>query len=74
MKILALILTLFTMTGCKSVTTTIATCDNGFTKESESLLIDKDILRWGYPLSVYKIADGVTCTITQRELDNESNR
>lgn len=74
MKILALILILFTMTGCKSTTVTTATCDNGFTKEAEWLSIDKDTFRWGYPLSVYKIPDGVTCTITQRKLDNESNR
>jgi uncharacterized protein YceK len=73
MKLITLILILLSMAGCTSTYTTIATCDNGFTKEVESLYIDKGTIVWGYPTSVYKIPDGVTCVLTRRKLNNESD-
>jgi hypothetical protein len=74
MKLVILILVLLSIVGCKNTYITVATCNNGFTKESENLLIDKDTLIWNYPTAVYKIPDGVTCVITHRKLDNENNR
>jgi hypothetical protein len=73
MKLITLMLVLFGTFGCDRVYNTVATCDNGFTKEAESMYIDKGTLVWGYPTSVYKIPDGVTCVLTHRRLDDESN-
>jgi hypothetical protein len=73
MKLVTLMLVLLSMAGCKGTYTTIATCDNGFTKESESLYTDKGLIKWCSPTTVYKIPDGVTCVITRRRLDDENN-
>jgi uncharacterized protein YceK len=73
MKLIILMLGLLGMGGCGRVYNTVATCDNGFTKEAESMYIDKGTLVWGYPTSVYKIPEGVTCVLTHRRLDSESN-
>jgi hypothetical protein len=71
MKIFAPIVALLTITGCKPVTITTATCDNGFTKEAEWLNTDKDTIKWRYPVSIYKIPDGVTCVITHKRSDDD---
>jgi uncharacterized protein YceK len=71
MKTFALIVTLFAITGCKPVITTTATCDNGFAKEAEWLSTDKDTIRWGYPVSIYKIPDGVTCVIAHKRSNDD---
>jgi hypothetical protein len=73
MKLITIMLALLSIVACNRVYNTVATCDNGFTKEAESMYIDKGTLVWGYPTSVYKIPDGVTCVLTHRRLDGESN-
>jgi hypothetical protein len=77
MKVVTLILVIITlilliMFNHKNYTT-VATCDNGFTKEAESLYTDKGLIKWSSPTTVYKIPEGVTCVITHKRLDNKSS-
>jgi hypothetical protein len=72
MKLVTLILVLLSISGCQNYTT-VATCDNGFTKEAESLYTDKGLIKWSSPTTVYKIPEGVTCVITHKRLDDKSS-
>jgi hypothetical protein len=67
LPLVILIPLLATVTGCERTYTPVVTCDNGFSKEGNSLFIKNDTVVSRYPITVYKIPDGVTCVRTYKE-------